>query len=190
MAVQLADLDLKKEHFPILLNIQPLDLFFKGKITFQSLKEGEEIEFAYSWLLRKILLSSMSEAETQTPDIEINYGHIYHFTTLTTAITYFIKKKRDFIELEHEALLNVAMEFSEVEKVKSIYFQRYREEIQVYVLLSISRYDGDLMDILLDREYDIRKRFPELVFEFFYPPADISDKKDFIHPQAQCIYAS
>jgi hypothetical protein len=186
MPVQLADLDLKKERFPILLNIQPLDLFFKGKITFQCLKEGEEIEFAYSWLLGKILLSSMSEAETQTPNIEVNYGHIYHFATLMSLV----KKEHSPKEMEHEALLNLAMEFSKVEKVKSIYFQRYREEIQVYVLLSISRYDSDLMDILLDREYDIRKRFPELVFEFFYPPADISDKKDFIHPQAQCIYAS
>ena len=99
------------------------------------------------------------------------------------------KKEREPRELEQEALLAIAGEFSKVEKVKSIYVQKYREELQIQILLSITQYDSHLMDTLLDIEYDIRKRYPEIVFEFFYPPAGISDKKDFIHPEAQCIYA-
>lgn len=91
-------------------------------------------------------------------------------------------------ELEQSALSTISTKFSKIEKVKSIYVQRYREEFQIHVLLSINQYDDDLMDTLLDIEYDIRKMFPEMVFEFFYPPAGISEKKDFIHPQAECIY--
>jgi hypothetical protein len=92
------------------------------------------------------------------------------------------------IELEQESLLCIASEFSKVDEVQSIYVQKYREELQIQVLLSITCYDSDLMDTLLDIEYDIRKKYPEIVFEFFYPPAGVSDRKDFIHPQAQCIY--
>lgn len=184
MDTRLTDLNITKEAPPIFIDSQFLKWIFPGETTFQYLKEGESIDFLYPWLLYKILLNPLQETETQTSSIEVNYGYIYHFTTLT----YSIKKKRDLIELEHEALLNVAMEFSRIEKVKSIYFQRYRGEIQVHILLSITQYESDLMDNLLDIEYDIRKRYPELTFEFFYPPAGISEKKDFIHPKAQCIY--
>jgi hypothetical protein len=190
MAVQLADLDVRKESSPIFGSDQFLDLVLRGKTMLQYSIEGEQVGFFYSWLFQRILLNPIQETETQTLDVEVNYGHIYHITNLIsfTNLISSVKKKREPRELEHEALLNIAMEFSKVEKVKSIYFQRYREEIQVHILLSITQYETDLMDSLLDIEYDLRKKYPELVFEFFYPPAGISAKKDFIHPKAQCIY--
>ena len=91
--------------------------------------------------------------------------------------------------LEKEVFLAITTKFSQIEKVQSIYIQKYREELQIFILLSISTYNYELMDFLLDIEYDIRKRYPEIVFEFFYPPAGISKKEDFIHPRAQCIYS-
>lgn len=92
-------------------------------------------------------------------------------------------------EQKQEVFFKIVKEFSKIEKVKSIYTQEYEEELQIYILLSINRYDYDLMSNLLDIEYEIRKKYPEIVFEFFYPPAGTSDKKDFIHPRAQCIYS-
>ncbi len=100
----------------------------------------------------------------------------------------FLEKEADLQKLEQEALLSIRNKFSKIEKVKSIYVQKFREEIQIYILLSIEKYDGELMDRLLDIEYEIRKMYPEIVFEFFYPPVGVVDKKDFIHPSAQCIY--
>jgi len=44
------------------------------------------------------------------------------------------------------------------------------------------------MDQLLDEEYAVRKKYSQLVFEFFYPPAGALEKEDFIHPRARCIY--
>jgi hypothetical protein len=81
------------------------------------------------------------------------------------------------------------LDFSKIEKVKSIYVQKYREELQIQILLAITNFDSSLMDVLLDKEYDIRKRYSGIIFEFFYPPAGISYKDDFIHPHAQCIYS-
>jgi len=100
-----------------------------------------------------------------------------------------LKREKELKELEQEAFLAIVSKFSQIEKVHSIYVQKYREELQIQILLSITQYDNDLMDGLLDIEYDIRKRYPEIVFEFFYPPAGISEKKDFIHPSAYCIYS-
>jgi len=91
-------------------------------------------------------------------------------------------------ELKQQALFRIVEKFSKIEKVKSIYVQRYREELQIFVLFLGNKYDANLMDHLLDIEYEIRKEFPDIVFQFFYPPAGISEKKDFIHPQAECIY--
>jgi hypothetical protein len=96
--------------------------------------------------------------------------------------------KHDRHKLEQLALYTISQNFKKIEKVKSIYVQRYREELQLFVLLLEDKYDFDLRDKLLDIEYEIRKMFPDIVFQFFYLPASISEKEDFIHPQAECIY--
>jgi hypothetical protein len=100
----------------------------------------------------------------------------------------YFKQEQKPEELEQQALFYIVHKFSKIERVKSIYVQRYRRELQIFVLLLVDKYDADLMDKLLDIEYEIRKMFPDIVFQFFYPPAGISEKKDFIHPQAECIY--
>lgn len=129
---------------------------------------------------------SEEEIETQIIEIPINYQEFYNISDILRP---WFKREKEPKELEQEALLAIASEFSQIEKVQSIYIQKYREELQIQILLSIAQYESDLMDILLDIEYDIRKRYPEIVFEFFYPPAGISRKEDFIHPRAQCIYS-
>jgi hypothetical protein len=99
-----------------------------------------------------------------------------------------LRQREKSEKLKQQALFFIVEKFSKIKKVKSIYVQRYREELQIFVLLFGDKYDADLMDKLLDIEYEIRKMFPDIVFQFFYPPAGISEKKDFIHPQAECIY--
>ncbi|MEW6409669.1 MAG: hypothetical protein AB1488_06095 [Nitrospirota bacterium] len=188
MAVQLTDLDVKKKssfigssQFQVLFSKETKEILPPLKWV----EEGKQFDYFLYFLRREIFRYPEQEAWTQTLDVQIDYKDFYTFI----GIKPWFKKELEPRELEQEALLSIVSKFSEVEKIKSIYVQRYREEIQIYILLSITQYDSDLMDILLDIEYDIRKRYPELVFEFFYPPAGISDKKDFIHPQAQCIYA-
>jgi len=154
-------------------------------ITHSLMSLIDRLESYIHRLQRDAFHYSEEEIETQVGEFPITYEEFY---TLINIRPWF-KKEREPRELEQEALLAIAGEFSKVEKVKSIYVQKYREELQIQILLSITQYDSDLMDTLLDIEYDIRKRYPEIVFEFFYPPAGISDKKDFIHPEAQCIYA-
>lgn len=82
----------------------------------------------------------------------------------------------------------IAREFGRNERVKSLYIQRYRKELQILIFLSINHYDFDLMDTLLEIEYDIREKYPKTIFEFFYPPVGISHGENLIHPQAQCLY--
>ena len=186
MAVQLADLKDWKDLSSIGGSQSPV--LFSKEITeiLPRLKETEVAErVVYFWLLHGFFRYPEQEIGTQTPDVQIDYKDLYNFISIGS----WFKKEREPKKLEQEALLSIAREFSKVEKVKSIYVQKYREELQVHTPLSITQYDSDLMDTLLDIEYDIRKRYPEIVFEFFYSPAGISDKKDFIHPQAQCIYA-
>ncbi len=64
--------------------------------------------------------------------------------------------------------------FSKIEKVKKVLFQEGEGELLIYVysLLSTIQYDGDLMEILLGIEYDIKKKYSnlEIVLKFFYAP--------------------
>lgn len=186
MPVQLSDLDMRSK--PSFRSSLLSDLFTKETKEILPQLKGIELRQLNSLLyffLYESFYSQEQEVSTQTSYVQVDYKNLHILNT----IKFGFEKKQEPKELEQEALLSVVSNFSEVEKVKSIYLQRYREEIQIYVLLFISQYDSDLMDTLLDIEYNIRKKYPQLVFEFFYPPARISEKKDFIHPQAQCIYA-
>jgi len=130
--------------------------------------------------LQRVLSFVEKKQSTSTLNIQKEY---YLFP-----IESFLEYKQERQKLEQLALYIIYKKLSKIENVKSIYVQRYREELQLFVLLLEDKYDFDLRDKLLDIEYEIRKMFPDIVFQFFYLPASISEKEDFIHPQAECIY--
>jgi len=89
-----------------------------------------------------------------------------------------VSKKQVEKGLEALMVLSIIVQkFRKIEKVKSIYVQRYREELRIFVFLSGDKYDANLLDELLDIEYEIRKMFPDIVFQFFYLPASFFEKK-------------
>jgi hypothetical protein len=123
---------------------------------------------------------------TQTPGAqlgELDFVYlIWRFNETQQSENLKVKSK------EKKALfLEVRNIFSKIEQVEAIYIQGYREEIQIRVLLSINQYDDDLMNVLLDREYDLRKKYADTVFDFFYIPGEVN-RRTFIHPRATCIY--
>ena len=91
--------------------------------------------------------------------------------------------------LQERAFLSVAVAFSALKSVKSVYVLRFRKDIQVFVLTAIERYDDALMDLLLEREWAIRTQYPDLFFDFTYPPGGGGALPDFIHPRARCIFS-
>lgn len=162
-------------------------IFQSRKLELETETPYVQIDYSdfYNTVVRSSFYAASLRVITQTPDVRNDYNNFCLFNPIRSLF----KSEPEPKKLEQEALFSIAMEFSKVEKVKSIYFQKYRDEIQIYIILSISQYDSSLMDILLDIEYDIRKRYTDIVFEFSYPPATISEEKDFIHPHAQRIYA-
>ncbi len=100
-----------------------------------------------------------------------------------------VEEKEGTVYFEESSLLIIVREYSKYEKVKSIYVQKYRAEIQIQILLSIDEYDDELIDNLLDTEYDIHKEFSSLTFTFFYLPVGVVEKEDTVHPEARCIFS-
>jgi len=193
MAVRVIDLNVERE--PVFVTGQPMITWlYKGTGALHKFRDAEDIDqFAFSRTILLRLLAGIPYAfsleegvETQVSKIKSDYREFYG---LGNIIRPWVEEEKEPWELEQEAFLAIAREFSQIEKVQSIYVQKYREEVQIQILLSVTQYDNELMDTLLDIEYDIRKRYTEIVFEFFYPPAGISEKRDFIHPQAYCIYS-
>jgi hypothetical protein len=155
---------------------------------YQKQVEGSE-KTVFLYHLSSILndyLQHTRKIETQSIEISAYFQAFYSAKNIINSMFKIEKEPKD---LEQDALLSIVNEFSRIKKVHSIYVQKYREELQILILLSIDQYDYALMDSLLDIEYNIRERYPEIVFEFFYPPVGISDKKDFIHPRAYCIFS-
>lgn len=145
-----------------------------------------------SWVLHS--LSSYRREELSTVDFEtesharIIYRYINVFLQLKEEFESVEVDLRDRDQLEQQALATIGSEFSQFEEVKSIYVQRFRDQLQIRIPLSIESYDFDLMRSLLETEYEIREAYSEFVFDFSYPPVGNSDEHDCIHPMAQCIY--
>ena len=87
-----------------------------------------------------------------------------------------------------ETELTIANAYKDVEEVLAIYTQKYRQELQVIVLLSIERYDDDLMYKLLNIEYDLQKENREPLLAFSYIPKVYINKRDIVHPNALLIF--
>lgn len=60
--------------------------------------------------------------------------------------------------------------FRSVTKVAAIYVGKYLDEKLVYVMVDMDSYDLELMEALLDREYEIKSRFPSVALSFSYLP--------------------
>ncbi len=192
MVIMATDLEMEKEDFSaggqsIIPMLSRIDILHQ----FKKLQGFVQPDILYTMLLHNFVyipntFPSWEETETQVIEIPIDYRKFYNPSEI---IRPWLEKEEEPQDVEQKAFLTIATEFSQIEKVQSIYVQKYREELQIQTLLSITQYDDDLMDALLDIEYDIRKGYPEIVFEFFYPPVGISEKKDIIHPEAMCVYS-
>lgn len=90
---------------------------------------------------------------------------------------------------EEDALLAIARVAQAEPSVKSVYVQKLRSDVQVFMVLMQSKYDLALMDRLLDHEWDVRQAFAELFFDFVYPTGTSQGAPDFIHPRARCIFS-
>lgn len=160
--------------------------FFTGKQDWQTRSERNINEEAFVYSLRDFFIEpSLLKERQESRDMY----QIYQIEILKKMMLSYSENEFDPTQLEQEMFLAIASEYSKINEVRSIYVQKYREEIQIYILLSIDQYNNTLMDRLLDIEYEIRKNYIDIVFEFFYPPAGLSKKEDFIHPKALCIFA-
>jgi len=147
----------------------------------------------------EFLFPSINNIGGQVIDINIWRNEEYSFFSfkdIKREIFYFnflnliLPQERTLEEKENEMFAKITDSFSEIPEVRSVYKQKYRSEMQIFILLSIDKYDYTLMKKLLNIEYDIRKKYKEILFEFFYPYVGVSrNREDFIHPKAICIYS-
>ena len=159
------------------------------KRTQEHSSESEKVTEYPSELKNFIQGGSLTELHTTSEEDITPSSWLDLLTTITEVVFHiFSKGVSTLFEVEEKALLEIVNRFSRIKEVRSIYVQHYQDEICVYVLLSISQYNEKLMDKLLGEEYAVRKKYSQLVFEFFYPPTGILEKEDFIHPKARCIY--
>lgn len=61
-------------------------------------------------------------------------------------------------------------------------------ENQITVAIDTPAYDPDLMDKLLDEEYEVRQRAGERVLTFSYPPTGVVERREAVHPKARLLY--
>lgn len=129
----------------------------------------------------KLILVGSSIYDFHPCSIEIeNYG-----TCVLEPSIEIIESTRD---LETDALYTIRKKFRKITEVDSIHVQRYRSELKIQIPISISQYDKKVMIELFEIEYDIRKKYNGIVFNFSYPPIGVVKKEDFLHPEAVCIY--
>jgi len=128
-------------------------------------------EETWGMCLEKGLIPYVIETESG------NYGSNLHSAIETLSRDAAIEKAMSVVEKA----------FVAVEKVLAVYMQRYRRELQFKVLLDTTKYDWDLMDELLDIEYELLKHQPAaFLFDFTYLPS--AAKETMVHPSAKLVF--
>jgi hypothetical protein len=82
----------------------------------------------------------------------------------------------------------VSVLFSNIKEIDSIYWERNKNEMILTVFLSNPEYDDELMDILLERELEIREKWRDLGLDFRYIPLIGRERMTLINPGAERIY--
>jgi hypothetical protein len=85
----------------------------------------------------------------------------------------------------------IASSFNKVNEVLSIYTQKHGRELRVYVLINSQKYDGRLMDKLLNIEYnlhDLQIEQGRILLNFSYIPRIYKSKSDVLHPNNKPIF--
>jgi hypothetical protein len=95
---------------------------------------------------------------------------------------------QDAEKKEEELKSNIINAFKQIDEVESIYVQRYTYEWKIIILLNNKRYDDELMDRLLDIEYDLQNRDEDPLLDFSYIPKIYNNKWDILHPSSLLIY--
>ena len=89
---------------------------------------------------------------------------------------------------EEELKNNIVNAFKQIDEVESIYVQRYTYEWKVIILLSNEKHDDELMDRLLDIEYDLQNRDEDPLLDFSYIPKIYNNKWNILHPSSLLIF--
>jgi len=84
--------------------------------------------------------------------------------------------------------LMVVKEFKEVGEVLTIYRDEYRDEIRFTISTSNETYDDELMNRLLEIEYNIRLIFHDSPIYFQYIPALYDSIEEILPGQTRLIY--
>jgi hypothetical protein len=130
--------------------------------------------------------SSMPDAEDSDLrpmgplEVTQRYGERLHTISRTT---------REQANVE-EAVSIVADAFAQFSEVGAIYIQRWRSELQFVVLLDIEKYDSDLINRLLDVEYELLKHEDEgLLWDFAYLPCKGRDNTEVVSSSATVVFS-
>lgn len=89
-----------------------------------------------------------------------------------------------------KAMSIVADAFAKFSEVNAIYMQRWRSELQFVVLLNIEKYDSDLIDKLLDVEYELLQHEGEgVLWDFAYLPCKGRDSTEVVSSSATVVFS-
>jgi hypothetical protein len=104
-------------------------------------------------------------------------------------ITVIRVKSNPALEAEKKSLIQaLSAELSKFEEVYAIYYEGSEERMNVTVLLDHESYDDQLMDAMLDKEFEIRESINILSVDVLYVPLLGREIGDLVPGSARRIY--
>jgi hypothetical protein len=86
--------------------------------------------------------------------------------------------------LEH----HICVAYGKFDRIQAIYAQKTPEAFNVFVFVNSESYDDALMDRLLDKEIELLKAYPDILFDFKYPPVAYVQPADYVPSDATLIF--
>jgi hypothetical protein len=118
---------------------------------------------------------------------ELIQGWLYSLLSLHTSLATCGKSTVNQEDREY-LLLEIAARFSRHGEVQAVYCQQYRDEIQIIVPIDTPSFSVDILDRLLDDEYEVRMKANDIILSFSYPALGATCRMEVVHPTARLLY--
>ncbi|MGQ9626292.1 MAG: hypothetical protein ACUVV0_05220 [Anaerolineae bacterium] len=119
-------------------------------------------DISYDWLKRIFSYYFSLYTEVETTQVAKRLTEIFDMASSLSAIVR--ANFADYLEGE------IRRKYQRTKQVEAIYIEHDLKVSQIIILLSSDQYDDDLMDRLLDIEYDVHKQFAAQMLSFSYIP--------------------
>ena len=152
-------------------------------------RNGEDTGLFPSVHLSYGVVFDIQEAQTAILQFELDRGQIVSFLEFALWRNTLLPSRTRVYDTDLVLEQAIVSEFGVLSDVAMIYIEKFRSEFIFKIFVRADSYNDELMDLLLEREFDLLEQYSDLLMTFHYLPHTMAaSAKGFVSETAKLIF--